>query len=59
MKTTLLALVLLPALQEKPPVGGAKGQMYPDFLLPNIEGGFGRLSDYRGKKVLVVNFASW
>ena len=57
MKAILLAL-LLPA-QEGPAVGSGRGQVYPDFLLPNIEGGFGRLSDFRGKKVLVVNFASW
>lgn len=34
-------------------------EVYPEFHLPNIEGGMGRLSDFRGKKTLVVNFASW
>jgi peroxiredoxin len=32
---------------------------FPDFLLPSIDGGFGRLSDYRGKKLLLFHFASW
>lgn len=40
-------------------MGLTKGRSFPDFLLPNVEGGFGRLSDYRGKKLLVINFASW
>lgn len=35
------------------------GQIHPDFLLPMLGGGFGRLSDYRGKKVLLMHFASW
>jgi len=59
MKPILLTLALLVPGQETPVIGSSKGQAYPDFLLPNIEGGFGRLSDFRGKKVLVVNFASW
>lgn len=53
------SLLLCPAGQEKPPVGMKKDQMHPDFLLPNVEGGTGRLSDYRGRKVLLLNFASW
>jgi len=40
-------------------VGTGVGQMYPDFLLPNIDGGWGRLSDARGKKTLLIHFASW
>ena len=31
----------------------------PDFALPNREGELVRLSDFRGKKVLVVTWASW
>lgn len=33
--------------------------MAPDFELPNREGELVRLSDFRGKKVLVVTWASW
>ncbi len=31
----------------------------PDFELPNRQGTMVRLSDFRGKKVLVVTWASW
>ncbi|MYI75435.1 MAG: redoxin domain-containing protein [Acidobacteria bacterium] len=31
----------------------------PDFELPNRDGELVRLSDFRGKKVLVVTWASW
>lgn len=44
---------------DAPPVGTGVGQMYPDFRLPKLDGSFGRLSDYRGNKVLLIHFASW
>lgn len=44
---------------ERPPLGVRVGQMYPDFLLPTLDGELGRLSDYRGKKILLFHFASW
>ena len=31
----------------------------PDFTLPDLDGGLHSLSDYRGKKVLLVAYASW
>ena len=31
----------------------------PDFALPDLDGKLHRLSDHRGKKVLVVTWASW
>ena len=67
--TWLLAVVavfLLPTLDsgarakgEKLAIGTAEGQQHPDFLLPSLDGGFLRLSDYRGKKVFLFHFASW
>ena len=33
--------------------------MAPDFELPNRDGELVRLADFRGKKVLVVTWASW
>ncbi len=36
------------------------GQTYPDFLLPRIDNGKAvSLSQFRGKKVLLIHFASW
>lgn len=42
-----------------PVIGTRPGQMYPDFYLPTLDGGYGRLSDLRGRKVLLIHFASW
>ena len=41
--------------QYKPVVG----QPHPDFILPSIDGEKIQLSKYRGKKVLLLHFASW
>jgi len=36
------------------------GERYPDFTLANIADGKPvSLSDFRGKKVLLIHFASW
>ena len=40
-------------------VGMNVGMVHPDFRLPTLDGGFDRLSAYRGKKVLLIHFASW
>ena len=42
-----------------PSVGTRRGEVHPDFRLPLADGGFGRLSDYRGKPVVLFHFASW
>lgn len=42
-----------------PKMGTEVGEMYPDFVLPTLDGHWGRLSDFRGKKVLLIHFASW
>jgi peroxiredoxin len=31
----------------------------PDFTLPDLEGKWHALSEYRGRKVLLVSWASW
>ena len=36
-----------------------RSAMAPDFELPNREGTLVRLSDFRGKKVLIITWASW
>lgn len=36
------------------------GEVHPNFVLPNIEDGSAvALSQFRGKKVLLIHFASW
>jgi peroxiredoxin len=35
------------------------GEPHPDFALPRLDGTIGRLSDFRGKKVALIHFASW
>ena len=45
--------------QSAPKIGVKQGEMYPDFLLPTLDGKLERLSDYRGKKILLFHFASW
>ncbi len=38
----------------------AVGEVHPDVRLPNLNGeGSLRLSDLRGQKVLLIEFASW
>ena len=45
--------------EDRPPIGVKDGEMYPDFLLPTLDGGLHRFSEYRGKKILLFHFASW
>ena len=36
------------------------GKPHPDFVFPDIKTGKAtRLSDFRGKKILLIHFASW
>ena len=52
----LLALAPESAAQYKP----REGQRHPDFMLPNIADGKPvSLAQFRGKKVLLIQFASW
>ena len=55
-----LTLMPVPALaDQEPAIGTAVSEAYPDFVLPSLAGKDVRLSDYRGKKVLLFHFASW
>ncbi|PCJ23519.1 MAG: hypothetical protein COA96_11655 [SAR86 cluster bacterium] len=36
-----------------------RGAVAPDFALPDRDGNIVRLSDFRGKKVLLLTWASW
>jgi len=39
--------------------GYVRGKIHPDFRLPLLDGKLARLSDYRGHKLVIINFASW
>jgi hypothetical protein len=39
--------------------GYLKSLMAPDFKLPDVDGKLHSLSDFRGKKVLLITWASW
>ncbi len=43
----------------EPELGVKPGLMHPDFVLPSVDGKWTRLSDFRGRKVVLLHFASW
>ena len=45
--------------EDRPQIGVKAGEMYPDFLLPTLDGDLHRFSEYRGRKILLFHFASW
>lgn len=54
------AVVLLASFSQGQPYTAKVGQRHADFTLANIHDGKPiSLSDYRGKKVLLIHFASW
>jgi hypothetical protein len=51
-----LLAVIAPAV----PYAPREGEPHPDFVLPRIDDGRPvRLSDFRGRKLLLIQFASW
>ena len=55
-----LALASTPALPQSTPQGRRVGQVFPDIELPTIDGSKTvRLSELRGQRVLLIEFASW
>ena len=59
---TLLALFTLTvsANADTPVVGRRVGQVFPQVVLPSLDGKRTlSLTDFRGKKVLLIEFASW
>ena len=57
MSLVALALFVLAPVQE---LGKSPGSLYPDVELPTIDRERTlRLSELRGKRVLLIEFASW
>lgn len=49
-----------PVEGDEPVYSPQVGEVHADFVLPRIDSRKAvRLSDYRGKKVLLIHFASW
>jgi hypothetical protein len=47
-------------MPDVPKIGRDVGQMFPQIVLPSLDGKRTlALSDFRGKKVLLIEFASW
>ena len=45
---------------EAPTIGREVGQVFPQVVLPSLDGKRAvALSEFRGKKVLLIEFASW
>jgi hypothetical protein len=56
----LAGLTLLGGSATAQDIGFEEGQFLPDFELPTIDGErTTRLSELRGKRVLLIQFASW
>lgn len=56
--TTITLVAAMPA--QAAPYDPKVGQRHPEFTLPDIATGKPvSLSDFRGKKVLLIQFASW
>jgi hypothetical protein len=58
----LMSVVVLeaPTPGQDAPYAPKVGQQHPDFTLPDLATGRTvSLSDFRGRKVLLIHFASW
>ena len=57
LRTLLLLLALNTPVESSPP---RVGEVFPDLKFPVLgEDRLGTVSDYRGAKVLLIQFASW
>ena len=59
MRILGVLVVLATFVPAAPAIGYGRDQVHPDFELPKLDGTLGKLSDFRGKHVLLFNFASW
>jgi hypothetical protein len=48
------------AAAERPTIGREVGQIHPEIVLPSLDGKRTlALSEFRGKKVILIEYASW
>jgi hypothetical protein len=52
-------LCLLPSVASAIDSGMREGQLFPDLRLPTLDGKYSAISSFRGKKVLLLVYASW
>lgn len=63
MRTMLVTIFLAASAAAPagpPSIGREVGQVHPEIVLPSLDGKRSlALSDFRGRKVLLIEFASW
>ncbi len=56
----LLSVAPAPAQENLANFAPKDGEVFPEMSFPTLDGdGFASLKDFRGKKVLLMQFASW
>jgi len=57
---TTTACILMATPSAAGPAQTAVGDAFPDLVFPTVDGeDTVRLSDHRGKRILIIEFASW
>ena len=52
--------LLLGAVSAQESFAPVEGEVFPEMAFPTVDGeGFASLKDFRGQKVLLMQFASW
>jgi hypothetical protein len=59
LAATILAMSATALAQDPPAIGTKTGEMYPDFVLPTVDGEVRQFAEFRGKRILLFHFASW
>jgi hypothetical protein len=55
-----MCLMAAPGYAQTPTIGREVGQAFPDYVLPGLDGKRAiSLSQFRGKKLILIEFASW
>ena len=59
MRSLAVLALLISTVFAGPRVGMKRGDLLLDVKLPTADGKFARVSDFLGKKLIVIHFASW